>query len=67
MAILTRLGMLVALGIAVPLLPPLNRAAQASTSFRTALLIAAAVSLATGAAQVPDYVRMVVERTVLPK
>lgn len=56
-ALFARLGpavLFVALGVVVPLLPPLSSTAQAATSFRTALLVAAALSLATGPAQIPE-------------
>jgi hypothetical protein len=69
--VLARLGpplILAAAGTVLPLLPPLNAAAQAATSARTALLVGAAMVLATGSAQqAPDYLKTVLEKTVLPK
>ena len=60
-------AVLVASSIILPLLPPLNKTAQATINFRVALLIAAVLSLTTSAAQLPDYMRTVVEKTILPK
>ncbi len=65
--ILARFGpavVVLALAIAVPLLPPLDQSPQAADSFRTALLIASLLSLTTGTAQT-DYVKSVVDKAVL--
>lgn len=65
--ILARFGpatVVLALAVAVPLLPPLNQSPQAAESFRTALLIASLLSLTTGTAQT-DYVKSVVDKAVL--
>ncbi|WP_285575210.1 hypothetical protein [Actinoallomurus iriomotensis] len=69
--VLARLGppaILIGSGIVLPLLPPLNAAPEAAASARTALLVGAAMVLATGSAQqAPDYLKTVLEKTVLPK
>ncbi|MGI5224472.1 hypothetical protein [Actinoallomurus sp. CA-142502] len=69
--VLARLGppaILVGSGIVLPLLPPLNAAAEAAASARTALLVGVAMVLATGSAQqAPDYLKAVLDKAVLPK
>lgn len=55
------------LGIVLPLLPPLSEAAQAAAAARTSLLVAAVLLLVRGVAPVQDYIKTIVEKTVLPK
>jgi hypothetical protein len=65
--LLTRLGppvLLTGMAIVVPLLPPLNHAAQAAGNFRAALFIGAALSLFGGTAQIADYVTTALERSI---
>jgi hypothetical protein len=50
----------------VPLLPPLNGAAGCC-KFPDCFVDRCRILAGYGAAQVPDYVKTVVERTVLPK
>jgi hypothetical protein len=67
---LLRLGpclVLAALGIVLPLLPPLNEVAQAAEAARLSLLAGALMAVVTGSVQTPDYVETVMEKTVLAK
>jgi hypothetical protein len=70
MSLLKRLApalLLAVLGVVLPLVPPLSHIAQAGDSFRIAIFVAAALTLASSTSQTSDLVRTAVERTLFPR